>query len=147
MTAKAWLANERKAYDEAEQLLLDAIARNSGDAVVNGRLGHLYAALGRPREALARFTRAAELDPMYFMYPMYRCLMLQDLGQNDDAARACARMRTLTPNNHWGAFVTSLARELRAAICWKHCVGAPRPRGSSPAMRLRRSTASKSCSR
>ena len=64
-------------------------------------------ALGRPRDALARFTRAAELDPMYYMYPMYRCLMLQDLGQNDDAARACARMRTLTRNNHWGAFVTS----------------------------------------
>ena len=38
---KGWFANERKAYDEAEQFLLDAIARNPGDAVVNGRLGNL----------------------------------------------------------------------------------------------------------
>jgi len=122
LTAKGWFANERKAYDEAEKLLLEAIARNPSNAVVNGRLGILYEWLGRPREALARFTRAAELDPMYYMYPMYRCLMLQDLGQNDDAARACARMRTLTRNNHWGAFVTSwleLGRgDLLEALRW-----------------------------
>ena len=53
---------------------------------------------------------------MYYMYPMYRCLMLQDLGQNDDAARACARMRTLTPNNHWGAFVTSWLESARGDL-------------------------------
>ena len=41
------------------------------------------------------------------MHQMYRCLMLQDLGQYDEAARACARMRTLTRKNYWGAFVTS----------------------------------------
>src|SRR6188768_827179 len=107
VAAKGWFAIERKSYDEAEQLLLDAIARNPGDAVVNGRLGNLYESLGRPRDALARFTRAAELDPLYFVYPMYRCLMLQDLGQNDEAARACNRTRTLTRDNHWGAFITA----------------------------------------
>jgi tetratricopeptide (TPR) repeat protein len=107
VAAKGWFAIERKAYDEAEQLLLEAIARNPGDAVVNGRLGNLYESLGRPRDALARFTRAAELDPLYFVYPMYRCLMLQDLGQNDEAARACTRTRILTRDNHWGAFITA----------------------------------------
>jgi TolB-like protein/DNA-binding winged helix-turn-helix (wHTH) protein len=107
VAAKGWFAIERKAYDEAEQLLLDAIARNPASAVINGRLGNLYDGLGRPRDALARFTRAAELDPMYFIYPLYRCLALQDLGQNDEAARACARTRTLTRNNYWGAFITS----------------------------------------
>jgi len=107
VAAKGWFAIERKSYDEAEQLLLDAIARNPGDAVVNGRLGNLYESLGRPRDALARFTRAAELDPLYFVYPMYRCLMLQDLGQNDEAARACARTRSLTRDSHWAAFITA----------------------------------------
>ena len=107
LAVKGWFAMEQKSYDKAEQLLLDAIARNPSNAVVNGRLGNLYESLGRPRDALTRFTRAAELDPMYFIYPMYRCLTLQDLGQNDEAARACARTRALTRDNHWGADVTS----------------------------------------
>jgi TolB-like protein/DNA-binding winged helix-turn-helix (wHTH) protein len=113
VAAKGWFAIERRSYDEAEQLLLDAIARNPGNAVVNGRLGNLYESLGRPRDALARFTRAAELDPMYFIYPMYRCLMLLDLGQNDEAARACARTRTLTRDNHWGTLVTAWLENAR----------------------------------
>jgi TolB-like protein/DNA-binding winged helix-turn-helix (wHTH) protein/tetratricopeptide (TPR) repeat protein len=107
VAAKAWFAIERRAYDEAEKLLLDAIARNPGDALVNGRLADLYSSRGRPRDALARYTRAAELDPMSFYYPMYRCMMLQDLGQNDEAARACARTRMLNRDNYWVPFVTS----------------------------------------
>lgn len=134
---KAWFAIERKAYDEAERLLLDAIARNPGDAVVNGRLGNLYESLGRPRDALARFTRAAELDPMYFVYPMNRCLMLQDLGQNDEAARACARTRTLTRDNYWGAYVTSwleLGRgDLLEALRWSTEAARLAPGEAAPA--------------
>jgi len=107
LAVKGWFAIEQKSYDKAEKLLLGAIASNPSNAVVNGRLGNLYESLGRPRDALAHFTRAAELDPLYFVYPMYRCLMLQDMGQNDEAARACARTRTLTRDNPWGAMVTS----------------------------------------
>lgn len=107
VSAKAWFATERKSYDEAEKLLVDAIARNPGDALVNGRLADLYASLGRPRDALARYTRAAELDPLSFYYPMYRCMMLLDLGQNDEAARACARTRMLNRDNYWVPLVTS----------------------------------------
>ena len=50
MAVKGWFAKERKAYGEAEQFLQNAIARNPGDAVVNG-LGHLYEAQGRSRGA------------------------------------------------------------------------------------------------
>lgn len=107
LTAKAWFAIERKAYDEAEKLLVVAIERNPGDALVNSRLADLYMSLGRPRDALARFTRAAELDPVSYFYPMYRCLMLQDLGQYDEAVRACARTRMLNRDNYWVPFVTS----------------------------------------
>lgn len=121
-SAKAWFAIERKSYDEAEKLLVDAISRNPGDALVNGRLADLYASLGRPRDALARYTRAAELDPLSFYYPMYRCMMLQDLGQSDEAARACARTRILNRDNYWVPYVTSwleLARgDLLEALRW-----------------------------
>ena len=34
-------------------------------------------------------------------------MMLQDLGQYDEAARSCARTRILTRNNYWGALTTS----------------------------------------
>ena len=34
LAAKGWFANERKAYDEAEKFLLEAVARNPCDAVV-----------------------------------------------------------------------------------------------------------------
>jgi TolB-like protein/DNA-binding winged helix-turn-helix (wHTH) protein/Tfp pilus assembly protein PilF len=137
MAVKGWYARERKAYDEAAQFLQEAIARNPGDAVINGRLGVLYEWLGRPRDALARFTRAAELDPMYYMYPMYRCLMLMDLGQYDDAAPACARMRTLTRNNHWGAFVTSWLEngrgDLLEALHWSTEAARIEPGQAAPA--------------
>jgi len=137
VAVKGWFAIERKAYDEAERLLLDAIARNPGDAVANGRLGNLYESLGRPRDALGRFTRAAELDPMYFVYPMNRCLMLQDLGQNDEAARACARTRTLSRDNYWGAYVTSwleLGRgDLLEALRWSTEAARLEPGQAAPA--------------
>jgi tetratricopeptide (TPR) repeat protein len=105
--------------------------------VINGRLGNLYESLGRPRDALARFTRAAELDPLYFVYPMYRCLMLQDLGQNDEAARACARTRTLTRDNHWAAFITAWLEmgrgDLLAALHWSTEAANLEPGQAAPA--------------
>jgi len=104
---KGWFAIERKAYPEAEKLLLDAVSRNPFDAVSYGRLGNLLEASGRPRDALERYTRAAELDPLYFVHQMYRCMMLQDLGQYDEAARSCARTRMLARDNYWGALTTS----------------------------------------
>ena len=135
--AKGWFATERKDLEEAERLLLDAIARNPGDAVVNGRLGILYESLGRPRDALARFTRAAELDPMYFVYPMYRCLMLLELGQNDEAARACERTRMLTRNSYWGAFVTSWLEngrgDLLESLRWSSEAARLAPSDAAPA--------------
>jgi len=138
VATKGWFATEQRDYDSAERFLLDAIARNPSNAVINGQLGNLYESLGRPRDALARFTRAAELDPMYFVYPMYRCLMLLDLGQNDEAARACARMRTLTRNNHWGAYITSWLEvgrgDLLEALRWSNEASRLEPGQAAPAI-------------
>ncbi len=104
---RGWFAIERKSYAEAEKLLLDAVSRNPFDAVSYSRLGYLYESSGRPRDALVQFTRAAELDPLYFLHQMYRCMMLQDLGQFDEAARSCTRTRILARENYWGAFATA----------------------------------------
>ena len=132
MRSKGWFAIERKAYAEAEKLLLDAVSRNPFDAVSHSRLGNLYESSGRPRDALVRFTRAAELDPLYFLHQMYRCMMLQDLGQYDEAARSCARTRILARDNYWGAFATSWLEygrgDLPEALRWSGEAASPRAR-------------------
>ena len=122
IAVKGWFAKERKDFPEAERLLLDAVSRNPFDAVSHARLGNLFESSGRPRDALERFTRAAELDPLYFVHQMYRCMNLQDLGQYDEAARSCARTRILARDNYWGAYTTSLLEygrgDLSEALRW-----------------------------
>ena len=119
---RGWFAIERQAYPEAEVFLRDAVSRNPFDAVSYSRLGKLYESSGRPRDALVQFTRAAELDPLRFVHQMYRCMMLQDLGQYDEAARSCARTRILARDNYWGALTTSWLEygrgDLAEALRW-----------------------------
>jgi DNA-binding winged helix-turn-helix (wHTH) protein/TolB-like protein/tetratricopeptide (TPR) repeat protein len=104
---KGWLATEEERYTEAESHLRRALQLNPSDATTYGRLGNLFESLGRPRDALEQHTRAAELNPGQFLHPLYRCMMLLDLGQFAEAERACARARDLDATNYWPSFVTS----------------------------------------
>jgi len=115
-STRGWLALESNALQDAITHLNTAIARNPNDAVTHSRLGIVYGLLAQPRDALEQQTRAAELDPHDFIPPMYRCIQLQELGQFDEAARACARTRELAPENVWGLFVTSWLEDGRGDI-------------------------------
>jgi len=121
-STKGWLALESHALPEAVTHFNAAIVRDPDNAISHSRLGIVYALLAQPRESLEQQTRAAELDPHDFIPPMYRCVQLQDLGQFDEAARACARARELAPDSAWGPFVTSWLEngrgDLPEAIRW-----------------------------
>ncbi|MGF1511718.1 MAG: tetratricopeptide repeat protein [Myxococcota bacterium] len=51
--------------DEALARELPALRRNPGSAEIHHRLGHLYAELGRPSQAIQTWRRAASLDPRF----------------------------------------------------------------------------------
>jgi len=121
-STRGWLALESNALPEAVTHFKAAIARDPDNAISHSRLGIAYGLLAQPRDALEQQTRAAELDPHDFIPVMYRCIELQDLGQFDEAARACARTRELAPDSAWGPFVTSWLEngrgDLPEAIRW-----------------------------
>ena len=116
LAAKGWFAAEQGDYAAAETHLRAVLALNPSDAISSARLGDVYDQLGKPRDALESYTRAAELDPLDFLPQMYRCIELQELGRFDEAERACARARELGPDNFWGPFVTSWLKYARGDI-------------------------------
>jgi len=121
-STRGWLAFESNELSEAVTHFKAAIARNPNDATSHSRLGIVYGLLAQPRDALQAQTRAAELDPHDFISPMYLCIQLQELGQFDEASRACARSRQLAPESAWGPLVTSWLEDGRGdlpeAIRW-----------------------------
>jgi transcriptional activator of cad operon len=94
--------------DEALRDFGRAVMLNPNDSVAFAELGRLYLMnKGQPRDSLVNYTRAATLDPLNYQPQTQRCIALQDLGQFDDAAAACARARELQPNGSWPLTVTS----------------------------------------
>jgi tetratricopeptide (TPR) repeat protein len=60
------MAAERRDYEAAIRDFRRLAARNPDDIAVIGQLGLLYLAANQPREAIARFTRALEIDEKNF---------------------------------------------------------------------------------
>ncbi len=107
LAAKGWLLTEEYRLDEALPLLKRATAANPNDAASFRFLGLAYERLAYPKAALASYTTAAGLDPLDFISQIFRCQVLVDLGNLDDANQACARARTLKPEHLWGPLATS----------------------------------------
>jgi transcriptional activator of cad operon len=102
------LRAEQSRVDAALQDLRRAAALNPSEALAFRELGRLFLLQkGQPRDALSSYTRAAQLDPRDSLPQAQRCVALQDLGQFAEAAEACARARTLQPQNYWPLTVTS----------------------------------------
>jgi TolB-like protein/DNA-binding winged helix-turn-helix (wHTH) protein/Tfp pilus assembly protein PilF len=60
-------------------------------------IGRIHLIDGRPREALKNYDSAAALDPLNSTLQTQRCVALGDLGQVDEAVKACERARVLQP--------------------------------------------------
>jgi len=97
--ARAVLRTEQWRLDEAISDLEKAAALRPNYAEALIRLGGAYEYRGEPREALAVYREAAELDPLHVVLHIRRCLVQQNLGHYVDAARACARATDLQPGN------------------------------------------------
>lgn len=94
--------------DEALRDFGRAVKLNPNDSLAFAEMGRLYLMnKGQPRDSLFNYTRAAILDPLNYQPQTQRCVALQDLGQFDDAATACARARELQPRGSWPLTVTS----------------------------------------
>ena len=102
---------------------------NSRDAL--GDLGFLHLVSGEPRDALASYNRAAQLDPVDGNMQAYRCMALQDLAQFDEAALACERARALDPRSAWAfsasAFMEDARGRLDEALRWNQAALALSP--------------------
>jgi TolB-like protein/Tfp pilus assembly protein PilF len=75
-------------------------------------LGYYYLTGGEPRDALTYYTMASALDLRDFGWHAYRCMALTDLGQFDEAEKACDLARSLGPSSPW---VYSVSSSLEAA--------------------------------
>jgi transcriptional activator of cad operon len=102
------LRAEQFRIDAALEDLRRAVALNPSDNLAFKELGRLFLTRrGQPRDALVSYTHAAELDPLDSLPQAQRCVALQDLGEFQEAAAACARARSLAPRNYWPLTVTS----------------------------------------
>jgi TolB-like protein/Tfp pilus assembly protein PilF len=101
------LRAEQLRNDAAQQDFGHAVKLNPSDSVAYTELGRLFLLnKGQPRDALFNYTQAAALDPLNYLPQAQRCVALQDLGEFDEAATACARARELQPDAYWPATVT-----------------------------------------
>ena len=107
LAVKGWLLNEQFKTDAALPILKQAIAANPNDAASHRFLGNVYDRRADPEEALENYTISATLDPLDFLAHVYRCMGLIEVGQLDDANRACERARSLDPTHLWGPLATS----------------------------------------
>jgi TolB-like protein/DNA-binding winged helix-turn-helix (wHTH) protein/tetratricopeptide (TPR) repeat protein len=102
--------------DEAMPLLQRAIANNPNDAYSHRFLGDLYDRRADPRAALTHYSISASLDPLDFISHVFRCQVLIDLADYQEADAACARARQLEPNNIWGPLTTSWIARARGDL-------------------------------
>ncbi|MGH8137668.1 MAG: tetratricopeptide repeat protein [Steroidobacteraceae bacterium] len=111
--ARAVLRTEQWRLDEAISDLKKAVALRPNYAEALIRLGGAYEYRAQPREALAAYREAAELDPLHVVLHIRRCLVQQNLGHYDDAAKACARATELQPGNpnpYWTTGLLALSQ-------------------------------------
>lgn len=82
-------------FENAEQLVVEALAERPDDPQWLNRLGLLYFAQGQYSDALAAFDRSVCADP-HFLEPLLNgAIVLSDLGYYDDAAQRFDAARLL----------------------------------------------------
>jgi TolB-like protein len=122
IAARGMLAVAQYRNQDALNLMQHALALNPSDADTHRRLGNIYEQLAQPRQAVAQYDVAAQLDPLNFTTHVYRCLGLQDMAQYAAAESACARARELNAASLWGPLATSWLAygrgDLAAALKW-----------------------------
>jgi len=113
------LAAERQDYEAAIRDFRRLAARNPDDTAVIGQLGMLYLAAKQPREAIARFTRALEIEADNFPCRRGRSDAAISMGDHPAALADLEKALTIKPqdtgvlNNLAWLLATSPDDELR----------------------------------
>lgn len=96
-------------FENAEQLVVEALAEQSDDPLWLNRLGLLYFAQGQYSDALAAFDRSICADPHYLEPLLNGAIVLSDLGFYDEAAQRfdAARILDSSHQSQAGALGTS----------------------------------------
>ncbi len=81
----------QKAVGESVSALERARQLSPNDAEIRGKLGAVYVAAGRYREAIAEYQAAVKLDTKTAVYPRSLAWLLIQQGQRLDEARALAK--------------------------------------------------------
>jgi len=98
-------------FENAEQLIVEALAEHPDDSGWLNQLGLLYFAQGQYSDALAAFDRAICSDP-HFLEPLLNgAIVLSDLGYYDEAAQRfeAARLLDASTPSQAGAMGASTA--------------------------------------
>lgn len=82
-------------FENAEQLVVEALAEHPDDPVWLNQLGLLYFAQGQYSDALAAFDRSICADPHYLEPLLNGAIVLSDLGFYDEAAQRFDAARLL----------------------------------------------------
>jgi predicted TPR repeat methyltransferase len=91
------IARQRKAPQQAFELITRALAIDGGKAIAHCNLGAVLQDLGREQEALASYERALALQPAYAIALCNRGNALRRLGRPGEALDSYARALALTP--------------------------------------------------
>jgi TolB-like protein/DNA-binding winged helix-turn-helix (wHTH) protein/Tfp pilus assembly protein PilF len=107
LAVKGWLLTEEYRFDEALPLLQKATRANPNDAASHRYLGNLFDRRGQPSDALTHYSAGAKLDPLDPISHVFRCMLLIDLAEFEQARAACQRGRELDPAHLWGPLTTA----------------------------------------
>ncbi len=115
-------AHERAArFNEAREVLEQAVARSPLDAFNHGCLADVLWKLGRKEEAVERATRAADLDPDYTWCWDALRRWTADLGNADTAIKIARELthRRAGEARSWLILARMLAGPASAPSAWR----------------------------
>jgi tetratricopeptide (TPR) repeat protein len=114
--ARGGLRGDQGRYDEALADLSHAIALNPSDSLSISEMGYVFSTNGRPRDALASYDAAVELDPLGFNLHARRCIALTDMARFAEADLACTHARALGGSAFWASVATTWLEWARGRI-------------------------------
>jgi len=114
--ARGALHTELRRRGPALRDLEHALVLNPNSRNAASELGFYHLTAGEPRDALAYYTTAAELDPLDYNLHTQRCTALADLAMFAEAEAACERARTLEPESPWSYSVSGTMEAARGNI-------------------------------
>lgn len=112
-TAATLIAQQR--YDETEQLIRRALARDADNVPAYSELGFALLRDGQPRQAIASFNRALAMDPFMDAAEYGLGLAYETIGNKRITRARLKRFLQLTPEGRWADNARAKLRAIDSA--------------------------------